>query len=215
MPQRFNKSKADAAIRRLRRASSDLKRYGQQLQAASRELDREHRRAKSRLRQLPRTQPRVSASEQSLLTSVREHVATDPVTREHDAFLAHATADLGLASALYNELVTLGVEVWMDDFSIKFGQNFVREIDMGIASARVGVVLVTPAVIAGRYWVEQEFSALLNSKQTVIPVLHGVTWSQLATYSPLLHLKKGLTTADKTIEEMALLIAQTLATDEV
>lgn len=56
-------------------------------------------------------------------------------------------------------------------------------------------------------------SALLNGKETVIPVLHGVTWSELATYSPLLHLNKGLTTTDKTIGEIALLIAQTLMDD--
>ena len=97
----------------------------------------------------------------------------------------------------------------MDDFSIKLSQNFVRAIDCGIASARVGVVLVTPAVLAGRYWVEKEFSALLNSKDTVIPVLHEVTWSELAAYSSLLHLNKGLTTEDRTIAEIAALIAQT------
>ena len=57
---------------------------------------------------------------------------------------------------------------------------------------------------------EREFSALLNSKDTVIPVLHEVTFTELASYSPLLHLNKGLTTADKTIEEIALLIARTL-----
>ena len=66
----------------------------------------------------------------------------------------------------------------------------------------MGVVLVTPSVIAGRYWVEKEFSALLNSKETVIPVLHGVSWRDLASYSPLLHLNKGLTTENRTIEEI-------------
>jgi hypothetical protein len=65
-------------------------------------------------------------------------------------------------------------------------------------------------VIAGRPWVEKEFSALINSKETVIPVLHEVTFEELASYSPLLHLNKGLTTADKTVEEIALLIAGVL-----
>jgi len=50
----------------------------------------------------------------------------------------------------------------------------------------MGVVLVTPTVITGRFWVEKEFSALRNSKETVIPVLYDVSWIELEAYSPLL-----------------------------
>lgn len=213
MPPSFNQSKLNAAVRQLGTASSNLKRYGRQLEAASRELDRESHRAQSKLRQLPRSQPRVSVSERVLLDSVREHVAIDLTERPHDIFLSHATADLPLARALHDKLEALDAEVWMDDFSIKLGQNIVRAIDRGISLSRVGVVLVTPAVIAGRYWVEKEFSALLNSKDTVIPVLHEVSWSELAAYSPLLHLNKGLSTRERTVEEIAALIAGTLVDD--
>lgn len=213
MPPRFNQSKLNAAMRQLSTASNDLKRYGRQLEVAGRELDRKNRSAQSKLRQLPRSQPRVSVPEQILLDSVREHVTADPIDRPHDIFLSHATADLPLARALHDELQALGAEVWMDDFSIKLGQNIVRGIDRGISLSRVGIVLVTPAVIAGRYWVEKEFSALLNSKETVIPVLHEVSWSELAAYSPLLHLNKGLSTANRTLQEIAILIAGTLVDD--
>lgn len=148
--------------------------------------------------------------ERTFLDSVSAHVTADAVDRDHDVFVSHASADLALARDLASELQSLGADVWIDDFSIKLGENWVRAIDRGIASARVGVVLVTPAVIAGRTWVEKEFSALLNSKKTVIPVLHEVTFEQLANYSPLLHLNRGLATADRSIVEIALLIANTL-----
>lgn len=210
MSPKFSQSKLNAAVRKLRSASNDLQQHGRRLKAAGRELDRENRRAQSRLRQLPPSQPRVSTSERTFLDSVAEYVAADPIEREHDVFLSHATVDLPVARQLHDELHALGADVWIDDFSIRLGQNIVRAIDRGIASARVGVVLVTPAVIAGRPWVEREFSALLNSKETVIPVLHNVTFAELARYSPLLHLNRGLTTADKTIEEIALLIGRTL-----
>lgn len=213
MPPRFNQSKFNTAVRQVRTASNDLKRYGRQLEVAGRELDRESRRAQSKLRQLPRSQPQVSVPERVLLDAVREHVAADLVERPHDIFLSHATADLPLARALHDELEALDTEVWMDDFSLKLGQNIIRAIDRGISLSHVGVVLVTPAVIAGRYWVEKEFSALLNSKETVIPVLHEVSWNELAAYSPLLHLNKGLCTADRTIQEIAVLIAGTLVDD--
>lgn len=152
----------------------------------------------------------VTTSEQALLESVRERVAADPAEREHDIFLSHATADLQIARALHHALKELGADVWIDAFSLGLGQNFVRSIDRGIARSRIGVVLVTPAVVAGRPWVENEFSALLGGKETVIPILHEVTWTQLHTYSPLLHLKKGLSTADRNVEEIAKLIVGAL-----
>jgi hypothetical protein len=90
------------------------------------------------------------------------------------------------------------------------GQNIARAIDRGIACSRIGVVLVTPTAIAGRPWVEKEFSALLDGKEAVIPILHAVTLAQLQAYSPLLHLQKGLNTTDRTVEEIAKLIVSTL-----
>lgn len=156
----------------------------------------------------------LTTSERALLESVREHVAADAVEREHDIFLSHATADLGQARILYHALKELGADVWVDEFSLRPGQNIVRAIDRGIKLARIGVVLVTPTVIAGRPWVENEFSALLNDKETVIPILHEVTWTQLRAYSPLLHLKKGLNTADRNFEEIAKLIVSVLVEPE-
>jgi hypothetical protein len=160
-------------------------------------------------------QPRVThvtltTSEHALLESVREHVAADQVEREHDIFLSHASVDLEPARILLHALKKLGVDVWVDEFSLRHGRSFVRAIDRGIASSRIGVVLVTPTVIAGRPWVEKEFSALLADKETVIPILHGVTNTELRRYSPLLHVKKGLSTADHNFEEIAKLIVGAL-----
>ena len=213
MASRPNMSKINSDLRKLKSAASDLQRYGRQLQQASDNLDRAARRARS----MPRsanTRPlsfSPAPSEAALLHAARLQVAADPVQREHDVFLSHASPDLATAQELHAALVEFGAEVWLDDFSIKLGRNIVREIDLGIASSRVGVVLVTPAVVAGRYWVEQEFSALLNSKDQVIPVLHNVEWGDLQKYSPLLGLKKGLSTADRTIIEIAEMIVSTLA----
>lgn len=44
-------------------------------------------------------------------------------------------------------------------------------------------------------------------------MLHEVSWSELGAYSPLFQLNKALTTEDRTIEEIAVLIAQTLVSD--
>ncbi len=153
---------------------------------------------------------RVTTSEQELLKSVREHVAADPAEREHDIFLSHATADCARARNLRHALEKLGADVWIDESNLGLGRNIARAIDRGISRSRIGVVLVTPTVIAGRPWVERELSALLDGKEMVIPILHKVTLAQLQAYSPLLHLQKGLSTKGRTVDEIAKLIVSAL-----
>jgi len=113
-------------VRQLRSTSNDLKRQGRRLEAAGRQFDRENHRTQSRLRQLPRSQSHVSISERTFLDSVAEYVAADPIERENDVFLSHATADLALAHALHDELAVLGADVWIDDFSIRLDGMEVR-----------------------------------------------------------------------------------------
>jgi hypothetical protein len=213
MPSKPNFSKLRSDLNRLKAAANELERRGRRLQQANNNLQSAVRRAQARPAPTYSRRPvsfTPTSSEYALVDSVRQHVVADQVERPHDIFLSHATPDLAVARDLSQAMMELGAEVWLDDFSIRLGVNIVRAIDRGIALSHVGVVLVTPAVIAGRVWVEREFSALLNSKEQVIPVLHGVTWSELAAYSPLLHLNKGLSTEDRSISEIAELIVSTL-----
>ena len=182
MPSRPSQTKLNSAVRKLKQTGRELERAGHRLEIVRRDAERQARRTRSQLRMQPNTSTRLSPSEWHLLEQVHEHVAADPLPREHDVFLSHASVDLPLARELYTALIKLDVDVWMDDFSIKLGKNIVREIDLGISRSQIGVVLVTEAVLAGRYWVEQEFSALLNCKEQVIPLLYGVSWERLASY---------------------------------
>lgn len=58
-------------------------------------------------------------------------------------------------------------------------------MDRGLQRARAGVVLLTPANVAGRFWTERELGALLH-KALLIPVLHNVTFAEVAEYSGIL-----------------------------
>lgn len=123
MSPRFSQSKFDAVVRQLRSASNDLKRHGRRLEAADREFDRESQRSQSHLRQLPRSQPRVSTSERAFLASVAEHVAADLVDRPKDVFLSHASADLELARELHDKLEVLGADVWSTTSAFGWGRT--------------------------------------------------------------------------------------------
>jgi hypothetical protein len=79
-------------------------------------------------------------------------------------------------------------------------------MDQGLARARAGVVVLTPAYLTGRFWTERELGALLH-KETLIPVLHGVTFSDVAEYSGILPDLAGFTTELDTVPAIAAKIA--------
>jgi hypothetical protein len=79
-------------------------------------------------------------------------------------------------------------------------------MDAGLRKARAGIALLTPAYLAGRFWTERELGALL-SKETLIPVLHAVTFEDVKQYSGILPDLSGFSTASDSIPDIAKKIA--------
>jgi len=152
------------------------------------------------------TGPRYTPAEQSLADRLQERAAQHP-EREHDAFLSYARidgADVGVA--LREELDRLGASVWFDEVAIVPGKSQALQMDKGLRSARCGIALLTPAYLTGRFWTERELGALLH-KETLIPVLHNVTFAQVAEYSGILPDLAGFETARDSIQDIAAKIA--------
>jgi len=84
------------------------------------------------------------------LTPVRENVekrASVPDLR--DVFLCHAWDDRGgAAKELHDLLESRGVSVWFSEKDVPLGTPLLREIDKGLVKSRVGIVLVTPALLS-------------------------------------------------------------------
>lgn len=131
-----------------------------------------------------------------------------------DLFLCHAWADRkGSAAELYGHLKTNGASVWFSEEDLPLGSLMIREIDKGLRNSRVGIVLVTPALIKSiteEGIAEKELAVLLASRR-VIPVLHGVTFDDLNDVSPMLASHAGLNTADSSIDDVAAKIAAAAA----
>jgi hypothetical protein len=66
--------------------------------------------------------------------------------------------------------------------------------------------VLTPAYLTGRFWTERELGALLH-KDTVIPVLHNVTFDDVREFSAFLPDLAGFTTAEDSVAEIAAKIA--------
>lgn len=151
--------------------------------------------------------------ERRLADRVHEAVATID-SREYDTFLSYARIDGALAASdLRVHLESLGVAVWFDEVAILPGRSQSLQMDAGLRKARSGIALLTPAYLAGRFWTERELGALL-SKETLIPVLHNVTFEDVRQYSGILPDLAGFTTASDSIADIAKKIAAAILVDD-
>lgn len=150
------------------------------------------------------------------LEPIRETVekrATLPDIRE--IFLCHAWADrLEDATTLYDLLQARSVSVWFSEKDIPLGSSFLREIDRGLAKSRIGIVLVTPALLTRLPTggvADRELSALLATDQ-LVPIIHNTTYDALRMVSPLLASRNGLSTEDDSLEIVANKLAELVKT---
>lgn len=146
--------------------------------------------------------PRYTADELALADRIQQTIPRRD-EREWDIFLSYARIDgAEVGGSLQQALERLGVRVWFDEIAIIPGKSQALQMDKGLQKARVGVVLLTPAYLVGRFWTERELGALLH-KETLIPVLHGVSFQQVAEYSGILPDLAGFETARDSIEVIA------------
>lgn len=146
------------------------------------------------------------------LTPIREQVEKRAAEPElADLFLCHAWDDRQTtATTLHNLIEANGASVWFSEKNIVLGTPWLREIDRGLAKSRIGLVLVTPALLkrleAGGIS-DKELSELLYRDQ-LIPVMHGVTFDELRKVSPLLASRQGLSTTEESMETIAVKVAE-------
>lgn len=153
-----------------------------------------------------------SPAEIRTLTPVRENFekrASVPDLR--DIFLCHAWDDRnGVAKELHDLLESLGVSVWFSEKDVALGTSLLREIDKGLAKSRVGVVLVTPALlnrVQGEGIADKELSVLL-ARDLLVPIVHNTTYDALRNVSPLLGSRSGLSTKEEPMAGVAAKLAE-------
>lgn len=145
------------------------------------------------------------------LTPVRQTVENRaPLPDLRDVFLCHAWDDRqGAAKDLHDFLEARGVSVWFSEKDVALGTSLLREIDKGLAKSRVGIVLVTPALLrrlTAEGIADKELSALLAREQ-LVPIVHNTTYEDLRNVSPLLGSRSGLSTAEDSMSNVAAKLA--------
>lgn len=147
------------------------------------------------------------------LTRIRETVELRATQQPdlRDVFLCHAWGDRkGAAKELHDLLVKAGVKVWFSENDLELGVPMMRAIDKGLANSRIGLVLVTPALLAAlpREGVADKELAVLLMRNQLVPIVHNTTYEALLNVSPMLASRSGLSTSEDTMAEVAAKIAE-------
>lgn len=147
------------------------------------------------------------------LTPIRETVETRAAAQPdlRDVFLCHAWDDRkGAAKELHDLLVSAGVKVWFSENDLGLGVPMMRAIDKGLVNSRIGLVLVTPALLNGlpkAGVADKELSVLLMRNQ-LVPIIHNTTYDALRNVSPMLASRSGLDTSEDSMTVVAAKIAE-------
>jgi len=150
------------------------------------------------------------------LTPVREAVEIQTAAKPElrDCFLCHAWDDRqGAAKELHDLLEAAGVKVWFSEKDLGLGVPMMRAIDKGLAASKIGLVLVTPALLARlpkEGVADKELSTLLQGNR-LVPIVHGTTYTALREVSPMLASRSGLDTSEDTMPVIATKIAELVA----
>lgn len=143
---------------------------------------------------------------------------SDGRTEPMEVFIAHASEDKdALVRPLAAYLTKAGVKVWYDEFSLKAGDSLSRSIDKGLATARHGLVVLSPAFLKKR-WPEYELRGLTAKEiagdgKVVIPVWHNVDVQDVLAFSPPLADKFAVRAMDRSLEDIAAEVLRAIRPD--
>lgn len=139
----------------------------------------------------------------------------DSSGRVHDVFISHASEDKDeIVRPLANALISKGLDVWYDEFTLRIGDSLRQKIDHGLAHSRVGLVVLSASFIS-KGWTNYELDGIVtrsvSGEQILLPIWHGLTKQQVMDYSPSLADKVARSTANYTVDEIASEIADLIA----
>jgi len=161
------------------------------------------------VRVLPGALPEIREAPLSSVPSLVRDTPPGVITGEesHDVFISHASEDKeAVVRPLANALISCGLKVWYDEFTLRIGDSLRQKIDRGLSKSRVGLVVLSPSFIA-KGWTNYELDGIvtrtISGEQILLPIWHNITKQQVLDYSSSLADKVARSTATHTVEEIA------------
>jgi hypothetical protein len=122
-----------------------------------------------------------------------------PARADADVFISHAREDkVTVAQPIADSLIGFGYVVWLDQYALRLGDSLRRTIDGALRTSRYGVVILSPSFFQ-KEWPQRELDGLVAMETTghrkrILPVWHKVNATDVATYSPTLADRLGVST---------------------
>ena len=107
-----------------------------------------------------------------------------------DIFISHASEDKEkFVKPLAEALISKGLKVWYDDFTLNIGDSLRESIDEGLKNSRYGLVILSQDFFK-KEWTKKEFNALVNKEtcgtKVILPIWYNVSYSDVSNFSPML-----------------------------
>jgi RNA-directed DNA polymerase len=115
---------------------------------------------------------------------------------EWDVFLCHASEDKeNIARPLHRHLVSRGIDCWIDETEIAWGESILGKIQEGLARTRYVIVILSPRLLE-KQWAQKELRSALSleieaNRNIVLPLLVGDSTALLSSL-PFLREKRYL-----------------------
>lgn len=125
---------------------------------------------------------------------------------EYDVFISHASEDKeSFVNEFAGVLKNLGLNIWYDDNSIKWGDSIRTSIDLGLKKCKFGVVILSRHYLS-KHWTNYELEGLFQRESTdgklILPIWHNITKKEIQDFSPVLAGKMAMNTAIMTPVEI-------------
>ena len=116
--------------------------------------------------------------------------------KKYDAFISYASEDKeSFALPLAEKLISIGLDIWFDDFCLKIGDSLKQKIEQGLSNSKYGIVILSHNFFSKK-WPQKELNALYNleieGRSAILPIWLEISQKEVMKYSPLLADKYAL-----------------------
>ena len=111
--------------------------------------------------------------------------------KQWDVFISHASEDKETVAKPFAEtLRSKNLNVWYDEFTLKWGKSLRKSIDEGLSNSLFGIVILSKAFFQKK-WTQIELDALVSimtstGEDNILPLRYGISNKEIVNVSPTL-----------------------------
>jgi len=110
--------------------------------------------------------------------------------KKWDVFISHATEDKTVATPLAEKLREVGLNVWYDQYVLRWGDSLMDSINTGLKDSIFGIVILSKTFFK-KQWTKTELKGLMalandTGEKKILPLLYKITHKEITDQYPIL-----------------------------